>query len=241
MATADKILNNYLARLPTEATVAQVLVSKYADHLPLYRQAQIYGRQGIVLDRSTLADWVGHAAWHLRPLHERLLAKLKQRPKLFADETTMPVLDPGRGRTKTGRLGVYARDDRPWNGPDPPAVVYLYSPDRKAERPASHLAKFKGVVQVDGYPGFDRLSEGGDIQLAACRVGGGVAIPAPHRPGRADYPHPVLHAQASLTRRHIGGRSWLLAVGIARAWPGSASTADCCGGHAVRAISSMTA
>jgi transposase len=97
--------------LPTEATVAQVLVSKYADHLPLYRQAQIYARQGIVLDRSTLADWVGHAAWHLRPLHERLLAKLKQRPKLFADETTMPVLDPGRGRTKTGQLWAYAADD----------------------------------------------------------------------------------------------------------------------------------
>ena len=78
------------------------------------------------------------------------------------------MLDPGRGRTKTGRLWVYARDDRPWNGTDPPAAVYLYSPDRRAERPASHLAEFKGVVQVDGYPGFDRLSEGGDIQLAAC-------------------------------------------------------------------------
>jgi transposase len=83
--------------LPTEATVAQVLVSKYADHLPLYRQAQIYARQGIELDRSTLADWVGRAAWHLRQLHERLLLKLKQRSKLFADKTTMPVLDPGRG------------------------------------------------------------------------------------------------------------------------------------------------
>src|SRR5882757_159850 len=90
--------------LPTEATVAQVLVSKYADHLPLYRQAQIYARQGVNLDRSTLADWVGHAAWHLRPLHQRLLDKLKERPKLFADETTVPVLDPGRGRTKTGQL-----------------------------------------------------------------------------------------------------------------------------------------
>jgi hypothetical protein len=76
------------------------------------------------------------------------------------------VLDPGRGRTRTGRLWVYARDDRPWNGPDPPAAIYLYSPDRKAERPAAHLAKFKGVVQVDGYPGFDRL--GANIRLAAC-------------------------------------------------------------------------
>src|ERR1700692_2917810 len=95
--------------LPTEATVAQVLVSKYADHLPLYRQAQIYARQGITLDRSTLADWVGHAAWHLRPLHERLLMRLRELPRLFADETTAPVLDPGRGRTKkTGQLWAYA-------------------------------------------------------------------------------------------------------------------------------------
>jgi len=83
--------------MPTEATIAQVLVSKYADHLPLYRQAQIYAGQGIELDRSTLADWVGHAAWHLRPLQERLLVRLKERPRLFADETTAPVLDPGRG------------------------------------------------------------------------------------------------------------------------------------------------
>ena len=90
--------------MPTEATIAQVLVSKYADHLPLYRQAQIYARQGIDLDRSTLADWVGQAAWHLRPLQDRLLARLKERSRLFADETTAPVLDPGRGCTKTGQL-----------------------------------------------------------------------------------------------------------------------------------------
>jgi transposase len=117
--------------LPTEATVAQVLVSKYADHLPLYRQAQIYARQGIDLDRSTLADWVGHAAWHLRPLHERLLMRLRELPRLFADETTAPVLDPGRGRTKTGQLWAYAADDRPWGGLDPPVVAYVYAPDRK--------------------------------------------------------------------------------------------------------------
>jgi len=90
--------------LPTEATVAHVLVSKYADHLPLYRQAQIYARQGIDLDRSTLADWVGRAAWHLRPLHERLLEHIRASKKIFADETTAPVLDPGRGRTKSGKL-----------------------------------------------------------------------------------------------------------------------------------------
>ena len=108
--------------IPTEATVAQVLVSKYADHLPLYRQAQIYKRQGIDLDRSTLADWVGRAAWHLRPVHQRLLDVLKTSSKLFADETTAPVLDPGRGKTKTGQLWAYARDDRPWQGNDPPEI-----------------------------------------------------------------------------------------------------------------------
>src|SRR6476660_2938776 len=154
--------------LPTEATVAQVLVSKYADHLPLYRQAQIYARQGIALDRSTLADWVGHAAWHLRPLHERLLVKLRQRSKLFADETTMPVLDPGRGRTKTGQLWAYAADDRPWRGADPPGVAYVYAPDRKAERPIVHLDGFKGILQVDGYGGYRVLAERGDVQLAFC-------------------------------------------------------------------------
>ena len=154
--------------LPTEATVAQVLVSKYADHLPLYRQAQIYARQGINLDRSTLADWVGRAAWLLRPVHERLLAQLKRSTKLFADETTAPVLDPGRGRTKTGQLWAYARDDRPWGGTDPPGVAYVYAPDRKAERPIAHLAGFKGVLQVDGYGGYRVLAERGDVELAFC-------------------------------------------------------------------------
>jgi transposase len=154
--------------LPTEATVAQVLVSKYADHLPLYRQAQIYARQGIRLDRSTLADWVGRAAWFLKPVHDRLLQTLKDGSKLFADETTAPVLDPGRGRTKTGQLWAYARDDRPWGGSDPPGVAYVYAPDRKAERPMAHLSGFKGTLQVDGYGGYRALAEGGNVALAFC-------------------------------------------------------------------------
>jgi transposase len=154
--------------LASPALLAHVLVAKYCDHLPLYRQSQIFARHGVEIDRSTLANWVGGACWWLEPLQARLAKHVFASQKLFADDTPIPVLDPGRGRTKTGRLWVYARDDRPWSGADPPAAVYLYSPDRRAERPASHLAKFKGVVQVDGYPGFERLSDGGDVQLAAC-------------------------------------------------------------------------
>jgi transposase len=154
--------------MATPGLVAQVLVSKYCDHAPLYRQAQIFARHGIELDRSTLANWVGGACWWLEPLHARLAANVFASGKLFADDTPIPVLDPGRGRTKTGRLWVYTRDDRPWAGPDPPAAVYFYSPDRKAERPASHLESFKGVLQVDGYAGFERLAESGAVVLAAC-------------------------------------------------------------------------
>jgi transposase len=154
--------------LPTEALVAHVIVAKYADHTPLYRQAQIYARQGIDLDRSTLADWSGRAAWWLRPLHAKLLDELRSSPKLFADETTAPVLDPGRGRTKTGQLWAYARDDRPWGGPAPPAVTYIYAPDRKAERPIAHLEGFRGVLQVDGYAGYRALAETGHVHLAFC-------------------------------------------------------------------------
>jgi transposase len=152
----------------TSALLAHVLVAKYVDHLPLYRQSQIFVRQGVDLGRSTLANWVGGAVWWLEPLHARLAKHIFASQKLFADDTPIPVLDPGRGRTKTGRLWVYARDDRPWSGADPPAVVYFYSPDRRAERPASHLARFRGVIQVDGYPGFERLGAGGAIRLAAC-------------------------------------------------------------------------
>jgi len=154
--------------LPTEGLIAHVIVGKYADHLPLYRQAQIYARQGIELDRSTLADWVGRAAWFLRPLHQRLLEHLKTSTKLFADETTAPVLDPGRGRTKTGQLWAYARDDRPWDGTAPPAVAYVYAPDRKSDRPVQHLKGFSGVLQVDGYAGYGALAATGAVQLAFC-------------------------------------------------------------------------
>ncbi len=154
--------------LATPGLIAQVLVSKYCDHTPLYRQAQIFARHGVRIDRSTLAGWVGGACWWLEPLQARLAAHVFASTKLFADDTPIPVLDPGRGRTKTGRLWVYARDDRPWAGPNPPAAVYFYSPDRKAERPAAHLERFRGILQVDGYAGFETLAAKGDIVLAAC-------------------------------------------------------------------------
>lgn len=154
--------------LASPALLAHVLVAKYCDHLPLYRQSQIFARHGVEIDRSTLANWVGGACWWLEPLQARLAEHIFASQTLFADDTPIPVLDPGRGRTKTGRLWVYVRDDRPWNGPEPPAAVYFYSPDRKAERPASHLEGFRGALQVDGYAGFERLTERGDIVLAAC-------------------------------------------------------------------------
>jgi hypothetical protein len=158
--------------LPTEALVAHVLVGKYADHLPLYRQSQIYARQGIELDRSTLADWVGRAAAELRPVHQRLFEHLKRSPKLFMDETRGPVLDPGRKRTKSGYLWAIARDDRPWAGPDPPAVAYLYAPGRGAEHAIRPLARLTGVLQVDAYAAYKALAEpareGGPVTLAYC-------------------------------------------------------------------------
>jgi transposase len=154
--------------LPTEATIAQVLVSKYADHLPLYRQAQIYARQGVNLDRSTLADWVGRAAFLLRPVHQRLLDRLKASSKLFADETTAPVLDPGRGRTKTGQLFAYVRTTV--RGAAPIRPVWPVSTRRtgKATQPIAHFAGFRGILQVDGYAGYKALAQRNEVSLAFC-------------------------------------------------------------------------
>src|SRR3954465_5610089 len=157
--------------MATEALLAHVLVAKYGDFLPLYRQAGIFARQGVELDRSTLCDWVGRACWWLEPLGRLLRGHVMGSTRIFADDTPLPVLDPGRGRTKTGRLWGYAVDDRPWNGGTPPAVVYLFAEDRRGERPAAHLAGFTGVLQVDGYGGFRRVLENrppGAIRLAFC-------------------------------------------------------------------------
>jgi transposase len=141
--------------LPTEGAIAHVLVSKYADHLPLYRQSQILARSDIDIHRSTLADWVGVAAFHLAPVVDRLAAHLKSSTKLFMDETTAPVLDPGRGRTKTGYLWALARDDRAWGGDDPPGVVCFYAPGRHGEHAEKFLTGFDGILQIDGYQGYN--------------------------------------------------------------------------------------
>ena len=159
--------------LPTEGALAHVLVSKYADHTPLYRLAQIYARSGLELDRSTLAGWVGKASFHLKPVADRLAWHLKRSSKLFMDETRAPVLDPGRGRTKTGWLWALARDDRAWGGPDPPGVVYFYAPGRGGEHAEGFLDGFDGILQVDGYAGYNRLTQpgrkgGAPLRLAYC-------------------------------------------------------------------------
>ena len=141
--------------LPTEGTLAQVLVSKYADHLPLYRLSQIYARSGVGLHRSTLAGWVGRASFHLAPVVDRLAWHLKRSGHLFMDETRAPVLDPGRGKTKTGYLWALARDQRPWAGPDPPGVVFFYAPGRGGRHAKGFLKGFEGKLHVDGYAGYN--------------------------------------------------------------------------------------
>ena len=158
--------------LPTEGMLAHVMVSKFADHLPLYRQAQIYARSGVDLHRSTLAFWVGKGSFELRPVYECLKAELKTSNHLGLDETTVRVLDPGRGKTKTGYMWTMARDERGWSGPDPPGCVYEYVPSRSGKHGEKLLEGFQGTVQVDGYPGHNRLRRedrpGGALTLAAC-------------------------------------------------------------------------
>lgn len=154
------------------ALLAHVLVSKYCDHLPLYRQSEIYARAGVELERSTLADWVGQSSALLRPLVNALSEYVLAAAKLHADDTPVPVLYPGRGTTKQGRLWTYVRDDRPAASADPPAVWFAYSPDRKGVHPRTHLKDFRGILQADGYAGFDQLYNDLDpqhpIKEAAC-------------------------------------------------------------------------
>jgi transposase len=148
--------------------LAHVLVGKYADHMPLYRQSEIYAREGIELDRSTLAGWVGGASRALEPLVDAIRKYVLDAMKIHADDIPVPVLAPGNGKTKTGRLWTYVRDDRPAGSTDAPAVWFAFSPDRKSEHPANHLATFRGRLQADAFPGFNRLYEPGTITEIAC-------------------------------------------------------------------------
>jgi len=148
--------------------LAQVLTAKYADHLPLYRQTGIYAREGVPLSRSTLADWVGASTKLLRPLGDALFRYVMAGPTVHGDDTTVPVLAPGRGKTKTGRLWAYARDERPAGGTTPPAVAFRFSPDRKGKHPNQHLATFAGTLHADGFAGFNNLYRTGRIHEAAC-------------------------------------------------------------------------
>lgn len=155
------------------SVIAHVAMSKYADHLPLYRQAGIYARDGVELDRALLAEWLGKAAALIRPLADRIAQHVMAGSVIHADDTPVPVLAPGNGKTKTGRLWVYLRDERPHAGPAPPAVLYRYTPDRKGQRCREHLAPFSGHLHADGYAGFVQLYESAegkpaDVTEVAC-------------------------------------------------------------------------
>ena len=156
--------------MASTALVTHVVVSKFAWYLPLYRQVQILACQGIRLDRATLAGWVKRAAWWLKSLYELQLKTIQASPRLFCDETPMPVLDPGRHRTRTCQFWAHAIDDRPWGGPSPPAVAYVFADGRGTDKIAGQLTGFSGILQVDGYAAYKALARGhgGAIQLAFC-------------------------------------------------------------------------
>ena len=172
--SCDKIVEGKTPSRPIERGIAgpgllaHVLVSKYGDHLPLYRQSEIFEREGVELARATLADWVAQMSELVKPLIAALREHVMAGEKLHADDVPVPVLAPGLGKTKTGRLWTYVRDDRPAGDPTPPAVWFAYSPDRKGEHPKEHLKNFRGTLQADGYAGFDQIYEAGQIQEAAC-------------------------------------------------------------------------
>jgi transposase len=233
--------------LPTEATVAQVLVARYADHLPLYRQAQMLARQGLIIGREVLADWIGTAAQEIAPVVRRMREILLASPRLFADETTMPVLDPGRGQVKKGFAWAIARDDRPWGGTDPPAVVFRYAPGRGKEHAAALLGWLcAGMLQCDGYAAYKsvvhlaarwarhlafcwsacaaRVLRPG--QAAGCRAdrdrgaaSGSAELYAieAESPGPACHGCPPGHATRAARKPTVGGGAVRLARGAARA------------------------
>ncbi len=161
----DRAVTAQMPSLPIErgkpgpGLVAHVLVAKFCDHLPLYRQSEIYARDGVELSRSTMADWIGRASMLMAPLVDRLRDHVFAGDRLHGDDTPVPVLEPGKGKTRTGRLWTYVRDGRPCNDTAPPAAAYFYSPDRKGAHPRTHLVSFRGILHADGYAGFNALYE----------------------------------------------------------------------------------
>jgi len=143
---------------PGPGLIANVVVGKYLDGLPLYRQSAILAREGIEIERATLADWVGHAAWWMAPLAELIGGHVMAAPVIHTDDTPIAVLAPGNGKTRTGRIWTYVLDERPWQGSRAPAAYYRFSPDRKGERPQGHLAGFRGVIQADAFSGYESLT-----------------------------------------------------------------------------------
>jgi transposase len=172
--TCETIVQAPMPSLPIErgkpgpGLLAHVLVSKYADHLPLYRQSDIYAREGVELERSTLADWVGRSAALLEPLVTALRKEVMSSAVLHGDDTPVPVLAPGTGKTRTGRLWTYVRDGRPHGSEQPPVAAFFYSPDRKGEHPQAHLKGFNGILHADGYAGFNAVFERTEVREAAC-------------------------------------------------------------------------
>ena len=158
------------------SVLAHIVVAKFCDHLPLYRQAEIYARSGLDIDRGQLAEWLGHVAWLLRPLVELIAAHVMAGRVIHADDTPVDVLAPGAGKTKTGRLWVYLRDERVHGGDAHPAVLYRYTPDRKGEHCRAELANFTGWLHADGYAGFGRLYE-----ISGARSGGTILMQGPPR------------------------------------------------------------
>ena len=159
------------AGLPTEALLAQVAVSKYADGLPLYRQEAIYARDGVELSRSLMAQWMRAVGFHFEPLAAFVLARIREGERIFADETTLPTLDPGAGETKTAWLWAYARDDTPFGGAGPPMVAYRFEDSRSGDCAARHLGDFRGILQCDGYAGYRKLASApraNGLRLAGC-------------------------------------------------------------------------
>jgi transposase len=162
--SCEKILQVSAPDLPIEkgrpgpGLVANVVVGKYLDGLPLYRQSAILAREGVEIERATLADWVGHVAWWVAPLAELIGTQVMAASVIHTDDTPIAVLAPGNGKTRTGRLWTYVLDERPWQGSRASAAYYRFSPDRKGERPRNHLAGFRGVIQADAFSGYEALA-----------------------------------------------------------------------------------